>query len=80
MEAQVFEKALELYGPPAKLSPEETEIQRQRTAILDQIQELLKTPDVYGLIHLDLHLGNILLHAVSPALTLLDFDDVAYGW
>ena len=47
---------------------------------MDQIQALPKTPDVYGLVHLDLHLGNILLHADSPAITLLDFDDVAFGW
>jgi Ser/Thr protein kinase RdoA (MazF antagonist) len=68
------------FNPPVKLSTEETGIQRQRTAILDQIQELPKTPDVYGLVHLDLHLGNILLHADSPAIMLLDFDDLAFGW
>ncbi len=68
------------FNPPVKLSPEEIEIHRKRTAILDQIQELPKTPDVYGLVHLDLHLGNILLHADSPAITILDFDDVAFGW
>lgn len=66
--------------PPVQLSPDERVIQRKRTALLDQIQELPQTPEVYGLIHLDLHLGNILLQAAAPALTLLDFDDVAFGW
>jgi len=66
------------FNPPVKLSPEETEIQLKRTAY--QIQVLPRTPDVYGLVHLDLHLGNILLHNNSPAITLLDFDDVALGW
>ncbi|KAA3659654.1 MAG: hypothetical protein DWQ04_21695 [Chloroflexi bacterium] len=66
--------------PPVRLSPEEINIHRKRTSILNQIKELPKTPDVYGLIHLDLHLGNILLHADSAAITILDFDDVAFGW
>lgn len=68
------------FNPPVELAPEEIETQRKRTALLEQILALPKTPDAYGLIHLDLHLGNILLHADIPALTLLDFDDVALGW
>lgn len=66
--------------PPVKLSPTEIEIHRKRTAILDQIQELPKTPESYGLVHLDLHLGNIMLQADSSVITILDFDDVAFGW
>jgi Ser/Thr protein kinase RdoA (MazF antagonist) len=66
--------------PPVKLSPEEIEIHCRRTAILDRIRELPKTTDAYGLVHLDLHLGNILMHADSQAITILDFDDVAFGW
>jgi Ser/Thr protein kinase RdoA (MazF antagonist) len=66
--------------PPMKLSVEETIIAERRAAILNQIYELPTTPDVYGLIHLDLHLGNILVHADAPAITILDFDDVALGW
>ena len=68
------------FNPPVELAPEEIEIQDKRTALLEQILALPKTPDAYGLVHLDLHLGNILLHADAPALTLLDFDDVALGW
>jgi len=68
------------FNPPVELAPEEIEIQRKKTALLEQILALPKTPDVYGLIHLDLHLGNILIHATSPTITLLDFDDVAFGW
>jgi len=68
------------FDPPMKLSAEEIDIQNRRAAILNQIQELPKTPDVYGLVHLDMHLGNILVHAGAPAITLLDFDDVAWGW
>lgn len=68
------------FNPPVKLDTEEVEIQRKRTVILEKIQALPKTPDSYGLVHLDLHLGNILLHAETPALTLLDFDDLALGW
>jgi len=68
------------FNPPVELAPEESVIWRKRTALLEQILALPKTPDAYGLIHLDLHLGNILLHADSPAITILDFDDVAFGW
>jgi len=68
------------FNPPAQLSTEEIGIRRRRTEILNQIRELPKTPDVYGLVHIDLHLGNILVHNASSAITLLDFDDVSFGW
>jgi len=32
------------------------------------------------LVHGDLHLGNILIHANSSGITILDFDDLAWGW
>lgn len=66
--------------PPMQLSAEEIGIERRRTEILNKIKDLPKTPDVYGLIHLDMHLGNILVHTGSSAITILDFDDVSFGW
>jgi Ser/Thr protein kinase RdoA (MazF antagonist) len=68
------------FNPPMKLSAEEINIQNRRAAILNQIQKLPKPPDVYGLVHLDMHLGNILVHTDAPAITILDFDDAAFGW
>jgi amicoumacin kinase len=68
------------FCPPMQLSPEETGVLRRRTEVLKQIQALPKTPDVYGLIHVDLHLGNILVHEGSSAVSILDFDDVSFGW
>jgi Ser/Thr protein kinase RdoA (MazF antagonist) len=66
--------------PPAQLSAEEIGIKRRRTEILNQIKDFPKTPDVYGLVHVDLHLGNIMVHNGSSAITILDFDDVSFGW
>ena len=68
------------FNPLVGLSAEETGIKKRRTEILNQLKDLPKTPDVYGLVHVDLHLGNILIHAGSSAITLLDFDDVSFGW
>jgi len=36
------------------------------------------TPDRFGLIHADLHLGNVM--ANGDELTLIDFDDAGFGW
>ena len=66
--------------PPVQLSVEEVGIKRRRTEILNLIKDLPKTADVYGLVHLDLHLGNILVHKESSSITMLDFDDVSFGW
>jgi amicoumacin kinase len=41
---------------------------------------LPKGRDVYGLIHADLHFGNFFVDGESGAITLIDFDDCAYGW
>jgi len=68
------------FNPPMQLSAEEIGVRRRRTEILNQIKDLPKTPDVYGLVHGDLHLGNILVHTGSSAISILDFDDVSFGW
>ena len=66
--------------PPTKLSGDEMLIRSRRTEILNRIQDLPKTPDSYGLVHVDLHLGNFIVHAQSLSITILDFDDFSFGW
>lgn len=44
-----------------------------------QINGLGKGKDIYGLIHADLHVGNILYHPEN-GYCILDFDQCAFGW
>ncbi|MXX03569.1 MAG: phosphotransferase [Gemmatimonadetes bacterium] len=44
-----------------------------------QISGLGKGKDIYGLIHADLHVGNILYHP-DNGYCILDFDQCAFGW
>ena len=37
-----------------------------------------RRPDVFSVIHADLHPGNLVVHA--DQLTVIDFDDAGYGW
>lgn len=51
-------------------------------AVRDQLREELAAtstgPDRFGLIHADLHLGNVM--SDGDSLTVIDFDDAGYGW
>ena len=52
----------------------------RQSHILEQIRSLPKPADTYGLIHCDLHFGNFFLDIPGQKITLIDFDDCAYGW
>lgn len=61
-------------------------IPADQTLVLRRIDELLAklralpvTPDGYGLVHGDLHAGNVFI-ADNGDLTMIDFDDSVYGW
>ena len=49
-----------------------------RKILRDQLSLLSTGPDRFGLIHSDLHLGNIMRN--NDDLTIIDFDDAGYGW
>ncbi|MGI9608976.1 MAG: phosphotransferase enzyme family protein [Acidimicrobiia bacterium] len=49
-----------------------------RTAIHTELSALSTGPDRFGLIHSDLHLGNLM--ADGDRLTVIDFDDSGFGW
>ena len=49
-----------------------------RHVLSDALEQLPTTPDRYGMIHADLHLGNLM--SDGNELTVIDFDDSGYGW
>lgn len=49
-----------------------------RTVLRDQLAALPTSGDAFGLIHADLHLGNLM--ADGDQLTIIDFDDAGFGW
>jgi len=49
-----------------------------RDALRSEFGALPTTPDHFGLIHADLHLGNLM--ADGDDLTVIDFDDAGHGW
>lgn len=81
------------FNPPAELasagnpaSPHHW-VLAKRAALLAEIDCLPRSLEVYGIIHADLHFGNIYFERKNQpgpdgewSVTLLDFDDCAYGW
>jgi Ser/Thr protein kinase RdoA (MazF antagonist) len=55
-------------------------LRRRHAEALAGVQAFPRDPDAYGLIHTDLHGGNFMLDPRSGCITLIDFDDSAYGW
>ncbi len=49
-----------------------------RDALRVELGALATTADHFGLIHADLHLGNLM--ADGDSLTVIDFDDAGHGW
>ncbi|HZK99515.1 MAG TPA: phosphotransferase [Caulobacteraceae bacterium] len=61
------------------LSPgERTLILATRERIAGALARYARTPENFGLIHADLHTGNVLVD--GDRLTVIDFDDAAFGW
>jgi Ser/Thr protein kinase RdoA (MazF antagonist) len=55
-------------------------LKEKQSRALKQIRLLPRSVDDYGLVHCDLHFGNFFLDADKQLITLIDFDDCAYGW
>ncbi len=55
-------------------------LKEKQARLLEQIHALPKPTDAYGLIHADLHFGNFFVDVHRQIITLIDFDDCAYGW
>lgn len=55
-------------------------LKEKQSRLLEHIRSLPKPVDAYGLIHCDLHFGNFFVDLPGQKITLIDFDDCAYGW
>ena len=55
-------------------------LKERQSLLLEQIRSLPRPADAYGLVHCDLHFGNFFVDAARQRITLIDFDDCAYGW
>ncbi len=56
---------------------------RAREQLHQELDALSVEPDRFGMIHADLHLGNVMASAPtgnSKTLTVIDFDDAGFGW
>jgi Ser/Thr protein kinase RdoA (MazF antagonist) len=61
------------------LSPRERRlVLGTRERLRDVLDRYGQHPDSYGVIHADLHPGNVLV--AERGLTVIDFDDAAFGW
>ena len=68
------------FHPGDELDPSQTAILQRKTEVMDLVRALPKRPGDYGLIHSDLHLGNVMVDLATNTLTILDFDDCCQGW
>lgn len=55
-------------------------LERRRAEARQAVLAFPRDPGAYGVIHADLHGGNFLFDLETERITLLDFDDCAYGW
>jgi Ser/Thr protein kinase RdoA (MazF antagonist) len=63
---------------PALSNAEQRLLDATRHALRDALERYGRDPATYGVIHADLHPGNVLLH--GERLTVIDFDDTGFGW
>ena len=63
------------------VGPGERELlERAQTLLAQRLTEYGTGPDVYGLIHADLRLANLLVDPAESRITVIDFDDCGFGW
>ncbi len=55
-------------------------LKEKQSLLLEKIRAYPKPADAYGLVHGDLHFGNFFVDVRKQTVTLIDFDDCAYGW
>ncbi len=59
-------------------APERAQLMRLAATLRDRLASFGTSPDRYGLIHADMRLANLLVHAGQVA--VIDFDDCGFGW
>ncbi len=75
-----WNKLTNCFHPDEYMEGADTIVLNKYEQVLDSIHALPKDLECYGLAHLDLHYGNFYIDASQKRITLLDFDDCAYGW
>jgi Ser/Thr protein kinase RdoA (MazF antagonist) len=82
LDAEGLMGAAPLWGPfwehPSLASPERALLLAVRDRIREALVRLGQDAATYGLIHADLHPGNVVIGA--EGLAVIDFDDTAFGW
>lgn len=68
------------FNPEDELDSPQEAILKLRSEVMQLTRDFPKLPEDYGLIHSDLHLGNIMVDLPTNAVTILDFDDCCRGW
>ena len=63
---------------PGVGAPEKEILERQEKTLRRRLAVYGKGADVFGLIHADMRLANLLIHDNAPR--LIDFDDCGFGW
>ncbi len=75
-----WEAASNCFNPDPTPDPSLAPVWALRRRVLEELHCLPRERDSFGLIHADLHGGNFLVDEASGAITVIDFDDCAYGW
>lgn len=75
-----WDEAGNCFNPTEELDPSRADVWAAREAALAHVRTLSRDKASYGLIHTDLHFANVLVDTATGTVTLIDFDDCAYGW
>jgi len=68
------------FNPLKELDDADSLILQKRSPLLEETSRLPVDRENYGLAHIDLHFGNFYVDTGQLQITLIDFDDCAYGW
>lgn len=68
------------FNPLDTLHNAQHAIRVRRDEVLRRVAALPREGDGWGLVHADLHFGNVMVEVETGRITLLDFDDCCYGW
>jgi Ser/Thr protein kinase RdoA (MazF antagonist) len=68
------------FNPSGPMDAVPAAVRERRHQVVEQVRALSKDRNAYGLIHADLHFGNLFVDMESNTVTLFDFDDCCYGW
>ncbi|HSH05491.1 MAG TPA: phosphotransferase [Anaerolineae bacterium] len=69
----------DIFDLNALIPPADTRILDHAHQLINQLQQLPRSPQTYGLVHQDAHAGNFFV-TDDGKLTFFDFDDSAYTW